>query len=101
MANKNEKMVMVCGMLVPESKVEGRLMALAHGREINQAMNNSLRETRRNEVRQLREDGWKEDEITQKFLQENAEFSASHGFIRPARVYRAPKRNYGNGLMFH
>ena len=101
MANKNEKMVMVCGMLVPESKVEGRLAALAKGQKINKAMNDSLKEPRREEVRELREAGWKEDEITQKFLLENAEAAASHGFIRPARVYRAPKKNYGNGLMFH
>jgi len=49
----------------------------------------------------MREAGWTKDEITQHFLQENAETASSHGFIRPARAFRAPKVNYGSGVMFH
>ena len=101
MKQKKEKMVLVAGVMVPESKVAGRLNALANGCRIHNEMTSALKETRQDEVRQMREAGWKEDEITQHFLAQNAEMAASHGFIRPARVYRVPKRNYGNGLMFH
>lgn len=98
---RNEKMVCVAGVMVPESKVAGRLNALANGRRINKEMTAALNETHQDEVRELREKGWTKDEITQHFLARNAEEAASHGFIRPARAFRAPKVNYGNGLMFH
>ena len=101
MKKNNEKMVLVEGMWIAESKAEGRRAALANGRRINQEMTTSIRETRRDEVRQMRENGWTEDEITQHFLQENAEVASSHGFIRTARAFRAPKVNYGPGVMFH
>ncbi len=101
MKQKKEKMVLVAGVMVPESKVAGRLNALANGCRIHNEMTSALKETRQDEVRQMREAGWKEDEITQHFLQENAETAASHGFIRPARVFRAPKVNFGPGVMFH
>ena len=101
MKQKKEKMVLVAGVMVPESKVAGRLNALANGRRIHNEMTSALKETRQDEVRQMREAGWTEDEITQHFLQENAETAASHGFIRPARVFRAPKVNFGPGVMFH
>lgn len=97
--NKNEKMVCIAGMLVPASKVEGRRAALAHGREINQAMNDSLKETRRDEVRQLREAGWREDEITLHMNASMAEEAVSHGFIKPTRVIREVKRQWGPTMM--
>lgn len=98
---KNEKMVLVEGKWIAESKAEGRRAAIANGRRINIEMKAALSETRRDEVRELREKGWSEDEISQHFLARNAEEATSHGFIRPARAFRAPKVNYGPSLMFH
>lgn len=99
MEKNSEKMVMVCGMIIPESKVEGRRAALAHGRRIQATMQASLRETRQDEIRQLREAGWKEDEITLHLNAASAETAVSHGFIQPARVVRECKRQWGPTMM--
>ncbi len=98
---KNEKMVCVSGVMVPESKVAGRLNALANGRRIKSGLNASLKETHQDEVRQLREAGYTDDEIALHFNAQNAEIAASHGFIRPARVFRATKKQWGPTMMFH
>lgn len=101
MKKNNEKMVLVEGKWIAESKAEGRRAAIANGHRIHKAMTAALSETRRDEVRELREKGWTEDEITQHFLAQNAEVAASHGFIRPARVFRATKKQWGPTMMFH
>jgi len=96
---KNEKMICVAGVMVPESKVEGRRAALAHGRRIQADMQASLKETRQEEIRQLREAGWKEDEITLLLNAASAEAAVSHGFIKPTRVIREIKRQWGPTMM--
>lgn len=95
----NEKMVVINGVAVPMSKAEGRLKALATGRRIHNEMTSALAATRNEEIREFREKGWTEDEITQHFLQENAETAASHGFIRPARSVKVGKRQWGPTMM--
>jgi hypothetical protein len=100
--NISEKMVCVAGVYVTADKVEGRLQALANGRRIAAAKNASLNETRKDEIRELKDAGWTDAEITQKFLLEEAETAKSHGFIHPTpRTYRAPKVPFGGGVMFH
>lgn len=101
MAEKIEKMVCVAGMMIPESKVEGRMKALANGRRIKSEKDAALAATRNEEKRKLREDGWTEDEISQHFLAQNAETAASHGFIRPARSVKVGKRQWGATMMIH
>jgi len=97
--SNSEKMVVVNGKLVPEAK---RLEALAFGQKIAAAKDASLKATRDDEARELREAGWKEDEINLHFNAQDAAIAKSHGFIHPSpRTYRAPKVPFGDGIMFH
>lgn len=97
--SSSEKFVEVNGRLIPESK---RREALAFGQRIAAEKEASLKATRDDEVRKLREAGWKEDEITLHFRAQEADIAKSHGFIIPSpRTYRAPKVPFGNGIMFH
>lgn len=99
--SNSEKMVVINGMMVPESKAEGRMKALANGRRIRAEKDTALAATRREETEQMHKAGWTDDEIRQHFLTENAEVAASHGFIRPARSFRAGKRQWGPTMMIH
>lgn len=101
MKKNNEKMVLVEGKWIAESKAEGRRVAIANGRRIKSDLNASLKETHQDEVRQLREAGYTDDEIALHFNAQNAEAAASHGFIRPARVFRETKKQWGPTMMFH
>lgn len=101
MKKNNEKMVLVEGKWIAESKAEGRRAAIANGRRIKSDLNASLKETHQDEVRQLREAGYTDDEIALHFNAQNAEAAASHGFIRPARVFRETKKQWGPTMMFH
>ena len=95
----NEKMVVINGVAVPMSKAEGRLRALANGRRIKAGMQMSLKQTRQDEIRQLREAGWQEDEITLHLNAASAETAVSHGFIQPTRVVREVKKQWGPTMM--
>ncbi|MBR6356213.1 MAG: hypothetical protein IKR92_05105 [Alphaproteobacteria bacterium] len=53
------KMVMISGMLVPESKVEGRLRALAHGRNLKA----QLAEDQKKADKRLADDGFSPEDI--------------------------------------
>lgn len=101
MAQKKEKMVLVEGMWIAESKAAGRRAAKAEEKRRYAATAAALAKTHQKDVEKLRREGCTESEITQHFLTENAEVAASHGFIRPARSVRAGKRQWGSGLMFH
>ena len=58
--NKNQvKLVWCAGIQVPESKVEGRLRALAHGRELKSI----LKADQAEEDKQLKEKGYTMPEI--------------------------------------
>lgn len=93
----NEKMVLVEGKWIAESKAEGRRAAIANARRIK----SELKEAHQDEVRQLREAGYTDDEIVLHLNAQNAEAAASHGFIRPARVFRETKKQWGPVMMFH
>ena len=97
-----EKMVLVAGMMVPESKVAGRLNALSNGHRIKSDKDAALAATRRDETEKMRKAGWSEDEIRQHFLAEDAATARSHGFFEPAtRIKRTPAGTYAPGIMFH
>ena len=53
------KMVMISGMLVPESKVEGRLRALAHGRNLKA----QLAEDQKKADKRLADEGFSPEDI--------------------------------------
>ena len=53
------KMVMISGMLVPESKVQGRLQALARGR----ALKEQLAEDQKKADKRLADDGFSPEDI--------------------------------------
>lgn len=57
--SKSVKMVMISGMLVPESKVEGRLRALAHGRNLKA----QLAEDQKKADKRLADDGFSPEDI--------------------------------------
>lgn len=99
--NKSEKMVLVEGVWVPESRAAGRRAAKAEEKRRYAATAAALAQTHREDVERLRRDGCSESEITQYFLAEDAATAESHGFIHPARSIKAGKRQWGSGLMFH
>lgn len=97
-----EKMVVINGVAVPASKAEGRMKALANGRRIRAEKDAALAATRREEKRELRENGWTDSEITQKFLVEETEMARARGFIQTtSRIKRTSELPFGSGLMFH
>lgn len=98
----SEKMVCVAGMMIPESKVEGRMSALANGRRIKAEKEAALAATRREEKEKMRKAGWSDDEITQHFLAMENEEARSHGFFEPTpRIKRTSELPYGPAVMFH
>lgn len=100
--SNSEKMVCVAGMMVPESKAEGRMKALANGRRIRAEKDTALAATRREETEQMRKTGWTESEITQHFLSREAEEAKARGFIYPSpRIKRTSELPFGPGVMFH
>ena len=102
MKTTNEKMVCVAGMMIPESKVEGRMKALANGRRIKSEKDAALAATRREETEQMHKAGWTDDEIRQYFLAREAEEAKAHGFIQPTpRIKRTSELPFGSGVMFH
>ena len=101
MAQKKEKMVLVEGVWVIESKAAGRRAAKAEEKRRYAATAAALAQTHQKDVEKLRSEGCTESEITQHFLAENAEVAASHGFIRPARSVKVGKRQWGPTMMIH
>ena len=102
MKKNSEKMVCVAGMMVPESKVAGRLQALANGRRIKSEKDAALAATRQEEIEQMHKAGWTDDEIRQHFLEREAEEAKAHGFINVTpRIKRTSELPFGSGIMFH
>ena len=100
--SNSEKMVLVEGVWTPESKAEGRRAAKADQRRRHAAMEAALQKTRDEEVNELREAKWTDDEIRQYFLAREAEEAKAHGFIQPTpRIKRTSELPFGPGVMFH
>ena len=99
--NISEKMVCVKGFKVVESKVEGRLKALAFGRRIKEELQDALNRTRQDEADKLREAGFSASDITMHFYAQDTEAAINRGFIYPTRVSRTPRTPYGEGILFH
>ena len=99
---ESEKMVLVEGMWIAESKADGRRAAKADERRRHNEMLAALSKTRRDEVRKLKDENWSEADITQKFLREETEAARSRGFIEVTpRIRRTSELPYGEAIMFH
>ena len=89
--NGSEKMVNVAGLFVPESKVQARLDALAHGRKIHEEMLQVQRELRAEETRDLLEKGYSQVEINNLMRQRHLEDFEARGFGVSKRVVRVKR----------
>ena len=85
---KKEKMVWVAGMLLPESKVEGRLASLKATREEKKSIQEQEAARRAEETEELRAAGWSTADINSYFLTQKLNTMENMGLGISKRIIR-------------
>lgn len=83
-----EKMVLVTGMLIPESKKQARLNALAFGRQIREDSAKAKAEAREEEIQMMLRQGYTRSEAVNTMAVDAFNDMIARGFGKSHRVCR-------------